>query len=190
MKKWLSIVGIMFSIFFTTIVFANSNNVPEEVDYNIKFGNTVVELPYPIFMHNDRLYIPLRGMCDKLRIPLIWDGNNREVNMNIFQKDIPVSDKTLLKEGGVLPDEETALAVGKIILEKYIGKPLEYETDEKIYYLSVTYREDRNAWNIQQFFDYKDGRHWAASGIYLPNITLNKNTGEVMFINTYSSIKR
>ena len=99
-------------------------------------------------------------------------------------------DYTLLKEGGVLPDEETALAVGKIILEKYIGKPLEYETDEKIYYLSVTYREDRNAWNIQQFFDYKDGRHWAASGIYLPNITLNKNTGEVMFINTYSSIKR
>ena len=57
MKKWLSIVGIMFSIFFTTIVFANSNNVPEEVDYNIKFGNTVVELPYPIFMHNDRLYL-------------------------------------------------------------------------------------------------------------------------------------
>lgn len=98
-----------------------------------------------------------------------------------------VSDKTAFRDEGVIPDEETALAVGKIILEKYAGKKMEYETDEKRYYLIATYFKETNTWCIMQWFDYKNGGGWAASGIYLPYVKINKSTGEVLYINTYST---
>jgi|GEM_PF-1989302 len=187
MKKWLITALVSILVVSTTVVFANVSGIFELVDYNIKIGNDVVKLQYPMYINDGRIYVSLRGICDKLGIPIEWNNENREVEMDIYNKKIPVSDKTLFREDGVIPDEETALAVGKTILEKYVGKSLEYETDEKIYYLKVTYIKESNVWNVTQFFDYKDGRGWAASGVYLPNVKLNKNTGEVMYINTHST---
>ncbi|MBE7011372.1 MAG: hypothetical protein E7415_01715 [Ruminococcaceae bacterium] len=94
-----------------------------------------------------------------------------------------------LKNGGVIPDEETALVVGKAILEKYTEKPLEHETEDKIYYLEVEYLDQQNAWRICQTFRYKDeNKGWSAGGkFYRPYVVISKQTGEVLSINTYSS---
>ena len=65
---------------------------------------------------------------------------------------------------------------------------MEYETAQKIYNLSVNFIEIENAWQIMQTFKYKDGRGWSASGVYFPSVKINKNSGEIMYINTFSSL--
>lgn len=188
MKKSLIAILILTLLFSTTIGFANTKRPFEIIDYSLRIGCDIFKPNYSIYINNDRTYIALRDMCDKLNIPLEWNSEKREIKIDIYNKKVPISNNTLFRENGVIPDEETALSIGRIILEKYMGKSLEYETDEKKYYLKATYIKESNSWDVTQFFDYKDGRGWTGSGIYLPNIKLNKNTGEVIYINTYSSI--
>lgn len=111
--------------------------------------------------------------------------------MDINNKNISVSDKTQLKKDGVIPDEQTALAIGKIILERYTEKSLEYETDDKVYYLTAKFDEHCNGWRVCQMFKYKDeNRGWSAGDkFYIPTVILNKQNGEVLYINTNSSFE-
>ena len=80
------------------------------------------------------------------------------------------------------------MAVGKTILEKYIGEPVEYETEDRIYYLDVIYVERENVWNVSQEMKYKDGRVWFVGGLGIETrrVCLNKNNGEVVYISTES----
>ena len=84
---------------------------------------------------------------------------------------------------------EIAYNIGKILLEKYSGKSLEYVKDNKTFYLTVDFHEETNTWLVYQTFKYNEEGGWIASGsgLYVPSIELNKNTGEVISINTYSS---
>lgn len=158
-------------------------------DYNIRLGNDIITMQYPSFMQNDRLYVSVRSLCNALGIPIYWNEKENEVHMDIYNKQIQVSDKTERKIDGVIPDKETAYTVGKAILEKYIEKPLEYETDTRIYYLDTRYLEEENAWQLVQVFRFKDDNvgggidGWAD----FINIKLSKSTGEVLFINTYGT---
>lgn len=158
-------------------------------NYQFRLGNELVIMQYPAFMQNDRIYVSIRNICDILGIPIEYNPNENEVEMDIFNKKVKVSDKTQFKEEGVLSNKETAYEVGKIMLEKYIGKPLEYETDTRIYYLDTRYIEEENAWLIVQCFKFKNEN--AGGGIDgwadFINIKLNKNTGEVMYINTHAT---
>ena len=156
-------------------------------DCNIRLGDEDVEMKYPVFMQDDRVYVSLRNMCDLLGIPVHWNEEENRVHIDIHNKETPVSNKTERKEDGVIPDEETALAIGKIYLEKYSGKQMEYETDKKIYYLKVRYKEAINAWIVHQTFEYKDENIFWISGddIYVPTVTINKDTGEIIYINTF-----
>ena len=155
---------------------------------NIKLGNKSITMEYPLFIRDNRVYVSIRNLCELLNIPIYWDEQEKEVCVDIYNKKTPVSSKTEYKEEGVIPDEETALAVGKVILEKYAERPMEYETEDKIYYLNVRYYADGNFWRIVQWYDYKDKHSgWAAGDqFYMPVVYLNKNTGEVIYINTYS----
>ena len=143
-------------------------------------------------MYDNRIYVPLRDFCEQLNIPVYWDSNKREANIDVFNKNITISDKTPFKVEGVIPDEQTALSVGKLILEKYAEKALEYETEDKIYFLRVDFIDQYNAWIISQTFKFKnESMGWAAGGdsFYTPSVILNKKTGEVMNINTFSSLE-
>lgn len=173
-----------------TIVFADVSGVFEFVDYDIKLGNVVEDLQYHAYLKDNRVYVSVREICEKLGIPVYWNEENEEVKIDIYNKNVPISDKTLRREEGVIPDSETAFTVGKLLLEKYAGKPLEYETEDKVYYLEVYFREDLNAWRIYQTWKYKDEKKmWAMGGVggYIPCITLSRETGEVLYINTHCS---
>lgn len=75
-------------------------------------------------------------------------------------------------------------------MEAYAGRSLEYETDEKVYYLTVTADEKYNGWRISQTFDYKStGKGWTAgNNFYVPTIILNRQTVDVLYINTNNSV--
>jgi hypothetical protein len=189
MKKSI-IISIMFVLLLMGTV-AASSSIYEKSDNTIKFGNQNMQLESPIFLINDKIYVSLRNLCNELNIPIEWDGENGETTIDIYHKKIEVSNKTEYKEQGVIPDEETALTVGKAILEKYVGKHMEYETEDKIYYLETKYLENENSWYVGQMFSYKDtSKGWSTGGsIYVPCVKISKNTGEVLFINSYSSFK-
>lgn len=190
MRKWVAVVLVSMLIVSTPVAFANVSEVFEHIDYNIKIGDDVAKLQYPIFINDGRVYVSIRSICDKLGIPIEWNNESREMKIDIYNKKVQVSDKTPFKEDGVIPDEETALIIGKTILEKYAGQPMEYETESRIYYLQAEFIESENAWLIVQRFRFKNpnaggGIDWADYS----NVKLNKSTGQVMFINTYSTFK-
>lgn len=165
---------------------AGESGLFEATNFKLKIGNENIQLDEPLYVKNDRTYVPLRNICDALGIPVEWDDSNQEAVLDVYDKDIKVSEKTELKEEGVIPDEETALAVGKAILESYMGKPVEYETEDQTYYLTVDYLENFNAWSITQLCCLKNGA-WGGY-VYFPNVKISKSTGEVLYINTYSTL--
>ena len=190
-KKRFFVFGILIVILsLATVVFANGSGCFSISNCSVKIGSSTEKIQYPLYMNDNRIYISLRNICDELGIPLKWDDERREATVDIYNKKLNVSDKTPIKEDGVIPDKETAYTVGKVILEKYAQKPLEYETDEKNYYLIVEFSEQYNSWIIRQTFEFKDKESgWAGGdGLYTPFVILSKNTGEVLYVNTYSSL--
>lgn len=188
-KHFLITIMVAAAVIFVSVAFASSGEIFEKINYSIKVGKSDLKLQYPIYLSGNRIYVSLRSICDELNIPLMWDGEKNEAVVDIYNKKVPVSDKTEFLEEGVIGDEQTALTVGKAILEKYAKKSLEYETDDKIYYLTAAFDQERNSWNISQTFKYKDeNKGWSAGGMfYMPNVILSKQTGEVLYINTGSS---
>ena len=182
MKKIVLITIISLMFIFAVGVYASTQ-------YNVKFTNKNVSFTKPTYMKDDRIYVSLRDICNALNIPIYWDGDINEATIDVNNKKINVSDKTEYKDCGVIPDEETAYAVGKIILEKYSNSPMEYETKDKIYYLEVEFIEEQNCWSVVQKFKFKaENKGWAAGGnTYYPNVKLNKSTGEILYINTYAT---
>ena len=187
-KTIVTAAAALATLTLSTLAFGSG--IFEEVGYNIKFGPNDAQMQYPIYESEDRVYVSVRDMCDNLGIPIEWDEENREINVDMYNKKTPVSDETEYKEEGVIPDEETALTVGKTILEKYIGEPVEYETDDKIYYLDVEFLEQYNAWRMVQYFDFKNGGGWSLTGENVEplNISISKSTGEVLYLGGDSSL--
>lgn len=151
----------------------------------MKIGGEYIAFENDIYTINEKTYIPIRELSEKLRIPIRWDGEKDQVELLTDFKTVRTSEGTPSNEAGVIPDEETAYKIGKIILEKYVGKSLEYETEKGVYYLKTTYHQLDNSWRISQECKYKQGGG-GGTGIYSPTVVLNRNTGEVTFISTVS----
>ena len=187
MKRKIIIFTFIIFIFIVLMrVYASNNEIFEKTNFSVKNGNSYIEFHNPLFTYNSRIYVPLRELCEQFNVPIQWDESKGVAVMDTKNKRVDVSDKTEYKKEGIIPDKETALAVGKIILEKYAGRPMEYVRDNKNFFLKVDYLEEQNCWYVSQTFSIQDGG-WNGSGFYTPSVTLNKNTGEVISLNTYSS---
>ena len=89
-----------------------------------------------------------------------------------------------------IPDEATALKLGKAFLEKYSGKQMEFTTDTRIYYLQARYSDEVSAWSISQSFKYKNPDWmWGGSGIKVPYVVLSEHTGGLVSIGIESDIE-
>ena len=183
-KKEISFVTVIcLTVAIVTIVAAS-----ERSEYSIRLGNDIITMQYPSFIQNDRIYVSIRNLCDVLGIPIYWDEHKNEVYMDVYNKEVCVSAKTEYREEGVIPDEETALIVGKAILEKYADRPMEYETEDKIYYLRANFIETENTWLVVQNFKYKNPNSGGTTEFAdFPYVKINKSTGETTYINTHSS---
>ena len=179
MKKYLIITAVVATIgVLGAVAYAGSK-------INIQIGTDDIEYKNEVYNINDMIYVPLRETFENLSIPVEWDEEKNTAHVFTQYKTVKSSENSKYNENGIIPDEETAYKIGKIILETYTGKEMEYESDEGTYYLSVTYRELDNSWRVSQELKYAVGGG-DGTGTYSPTVALNKNTGEVMYINTYS----
>lgn len=173
------IILIFILISFVIVTNAGSNFI------NVNFGSDSLNG----ILFNNKTYVSIRDLAEKFNIPLKWDNETQEVTVLPELKQIDVSDKTEIKRDGVVPDEDTAYKIGKILLEQYMGQPAEYTTSDRVYFLGVKYLEKDNVWIVSQQFEYTNGSQWTyGDSVYVPTVIINKNTGEVIYINTYSSI--
>lgn len=157
------------------------SNIIVSVDSDKNIGGRFID---------DKIYVPIRELSGLLNLPIRWDEENREAVIAKNFEKVKISEKTAFNEDGVIPNEDVAYDVGKIILEQYAGKPMEYETDDRIYFLRVIFLKKENVWRIYQSYKLKNGtvRAGGGYGLYLPTVYLNKYTGKVEYINTYSNV--
>lgn len=179
----------MLSLILTTLVFVGAqaaDGVAKRYYDDIQIGVNKTNLKSKLYNIEDKIYVPIRALSEYLNIPVVWDENSRTVTLMTDNKKVPVGIDTDIGDGGIIPNEETAYQIGKIILEQQCGRPLEYETDEAIYYLKAKYHPYDNGWSVYQECEYKNSDIIdIAIGVDYsrPTIALNKNTGEVIYIN-------
>lgn len=181
MKKVLCALSIM-SILCATVAAANNDILERLYEYNIKIGMKQAHFSDGVYIKNDKIYVPLRELCDNLNIPIEYDSTNKQVFLNIYKRSSEHYMNTNKKEDGIITDEETAVAVGKIILEKYSGKETEYETEDAIYYLKAKYSETDNAWLVYQDVKFKGTKGWSVEGAYPMYVGISRCNGEILTI--------
>lgn len=150
-------------------------------------------------------YAPLRELCEKIGVTVNWDRKTKTVELlsdrviedKPVYRPVPATTESYpLSENlskGVVPDEETAREIGRIILEKATGQKMEYTDGDFKYFLYVTYNPYGMYWSVEQDATYKgelvriifDG-----DGTDNYGLTLYQNTGEVGVINTVSNLDK
>ena len=178
MKKVCILIFLILTVLYIG-VFANTNFLNQK--NSLIIGASEVQFDNDFYNVDGMIYVPIRELSEKLCIPIKWNAMKNQVELLVHEKQVVVEDKTKLKESSVIPDEETAINVGKIILEKYVGKSLEYETEKGVFKIRASYHPRDNSWRVEQCCDYKVGGGGGTAN-YLPVVVLNRNTGEVIFI--------
>ncbi|MBQ2743807.1 MAG: hypothetical protein IJF32_13530 [Oscillospiraceae bacterium] len=189
MKKILLLILLILCL--TTVLSAEELICKEnfrEAEYQIKVGSLDFTNKLPIFNNNGNTYVSLRDVCSALGIPVYWDNENRIAVIDRFNSEIRADGDAERTERGIVPDAETAYTYGKMLLESYAGRKYEYETEKIRFYLDVDYSEAYNAWYVAQYYECKGD--WGIGTNAAPaGILLNKNTGEVVSINTRSVVE-
>ena len=176
MKKFLISISILFTFIISISAAYSLGKSDDKVifkGWDYKYKNDILNI-------DGTLYVPLRETFEFLKTPVTWDEESRTATVDMNNKILDVEPEDSRKEGGVIPDEETAYNVGKLLLEKYVGRELEYETDIGVFYLKVTERP--YTWLINQQCDFKIKGGGGGTGFYSPSIILDRNTGEVIKI--------
>ena len=182
MKKTL----IIFTVLVTMLVFTGMAGLPDHL-IKINWDSQILSLESKPIMINDRVYVPIRSLGDSLNKSVDWDGETNTVYITSDNKKIGAFDGEKNVEKEIIPDEETAIAIGKLYLERYTSGSVEYENSDKVVYLKA-YRQD-TLWHIYQTFYYKDGRGWAGS-IDSCSIKINAENGEVVYIDITSNLPK
>lgn len=178
-KKITTIVCIIFLSATIISVYALT-----DANHVITIGLKETRLDNPIYLIDDRTYVPIRDLCDEMGIPVLWDSEKEQVKLDINNKRVHYRDTeaNAVLENGVIPNAETAKVIAKTIFETCMCKSVEY-TDEDGYefYLNVSFSEEQNSWLVYQDVKYRGNSF--GGGNVSPIIRLNRATGEVMGIN-------
>lgn len=127
-------------------------------------------------------YVPLRECAEKLGYQVEWNEEARNIYVDTNHKNVQhlKTNTEVIAEQGVIPDKETALAVGKIILEKALGQSVEYQDGDRELHLDATYYTKLNEWLVYQEGTYEGERYYLTLDTpSAPYVVLNKSTGEV-----------
>jgi len=171
-------------ILLACVVFVAAFDV---ADFHLTAGWQEAEFKKPIVVKNGSAYVPLREFCEFLKIPVSWDGATRTITVDPYRKSVGILGATEHSKHEMVPDKETAIALGRIFLEVYTETQMEYETTENIYYLDAMEDPAQNAWIVYQTYDMKNGGGWASS-VLTPCVWINRNTGEVLAITPESTL--
>lgn len=180
---------LVVAIFCVVILAVTVVSVYALIDVNrvIIINSREVKFDNPLYVIEDRTYVPIRELCNKLGIPVLWNSEKGQISLDINNKEVPhnETEANAVLSNGVIPNAETAKSIAKTILESCIGKPVEYQEDGYEFYLTVEFSEKQNLWIVTQYARY-NGKPFGGGNIS-PIIYLNKSTGEVTRINLESS---
>lgn len=124
-------------------------------------------------------YVPLRECAENRGYQVVWNEKARQIEVDTRHRK--VSDAEKVDEQGVIPDEATALAVGKAILEGALGRSVEYKDGGREFYLTAHYYENTNVWWVDQLGKYEGHIYYGTNALCL-GVILDKATGEVLHI--------
>lgn len=155
---------------------------------SLSFNGKYIYLEKPMYIIDGSIYAPLRNIFEKNNFSVAYNELNRAAEVTEAESRVEASDKTVLVNGEIICDEAAALAVGGAILQSHAGA-MEYETEDGAYFLSAEYNSETGNWRVYQSFRYNDEQKgWQRSeNFYVPTVELSGKTGEVKYINTYSS---
>lgn len=140
-KNKILLVGIILASIFISapLILAASSTIQSYlVDYQLRYRGALNDsLKYPLISYNDNTYIAVRDFAELWNKNISWDEENQSINLS-SRRD----------EYNIIKQKETALAIGKAILEEYYGEKI---TEKAMY--DVTYAmADRNFWYISIVF--------------------------------------
>jgi predicted esterase YcpF (UPF0227 family) len=140
-KSKVLLIGIILAEILITapIIIAASNTIQAYlINHRIVYHRTLNDsLQYPLISYNDNTYMAIRDVAELWNKNISWDEENQSINLS-SRRD----------EYNIIKQKETALAIGKAILEEYYGEKI---TEKAMY--DVTYAmADRNFWYISIVF--------------------------------------
>ena len=178
-KRMKNILPILLITMYISAIAVMASPIPNS---KLHLGAWEVELEYPMIEKDGRMYVSIRELGELMNIPVYWDAGTGEINFDIDHKKVPYSGDTKTVEEGMIQDKETAIAVGRAILESLTGRKMEYEDGDFTYFLQAYYNEKFNMWSVSQDAHYKGDIFYAANYVLSATIWLDKATGEVVSI--------
>ena len=179
---------VIYAIFaaLCILILTGMSGLPES-SIKIRKNDKILALENEPVMINDRVYVSVRNLCEAFGMKVDWDGETNTVLIDEVNRRVTVSETGKKIAGEIIPDEETAIVIGKAVLEKYLGKEVEYETDEKSVYLKAA--KFGNTWSVYQIFLFKNGKGWAGN-IRTYSVKIDAYTGQIESIGTVSDIDK
>ena len=156
MKKLIVfLAGIVCVAAFSIIVYANCINTVEadKVQYPITVDNVPLEQDFPMVSIDDRVYLPLRAMCNIFNIEINWIDEGR---IEIFTKNEEADDYQITRN--------MALKIADVIFENKFGYEFVENTNISIEEKEGVYKVHRYlndlvaGGDITIYINKKDGR--------------------------------
>ena len=118
-RKIALLAGVASIIIYSAAVYANMNNIEAiKVNHPILVNDVLIDQTFPMISIDDRIYLPLRAVCDILNIEIEWKEEGRvEITTNEeYENDYQIS-------------ENMALEIADIVFTAKFGKEFVETTD-------------------------------------------------------------
>jgi len=113
------------------------------VDYDISYGKSLnSSLSYPIISYNDNTYMAVRDVA------FLW---NKDITWNQEYKSINFVSRE--KKENIIKKEETALKIGKAILEEYFTDKIKENSAYHVTYAEPDGIDAEDVWRVSVIFD-------------------------------------
>lgn len=150
MKKMLSIMLVVAAIISCFYVFAQSSEqlMVNKVQYPVKINGVEVEKELPMFDIEDRVYVPIRALCENLDVGINW--NEKEKAVEIMTNKVKSGYDGIEEWNRIDLDitEETAIKIADAIFLQHFGEDFVnttkmslYESDNKKSFRVFRYKE-------------------------------------------------
>ncbi len=145
-KNRFIIVIFIMALLISTTVLSNFNQISAFIikPHIVYQGDLEKRLKYPLISYNDNTYMAMRDVAPLLKKDIIWNAEDGSI---IF--------KSYKNENNIIKNKETALNIGKAILNEYFQEKIGENSVYAVSYVGVNGIEDDNLWQISVVFENK-----------------------------------
>lgn len=115
------------------------------VNFNISMYKSINDrLLYPIISYNDNTYIAIRDMAALLKKNVEWDDESKQITFT-----------SLDNTESIIKNEQTALQMGKAVIEEYFSDRLNESSAYRVTYSEICDPYHNDLWEISVVFNMK-----------------------------------